>query len=141
MRSMRLCETIKIAGPIAQIWDHVSTPELWPGFVSKIQVVEQLEDGFLRIDIGGKEVLGKIEVLNPMTRIRFAGQLTTQDIDSAFAIEYRLQAQRDHVVVSEIQEFELPFWIGLLVRFFHRFGTPKNETNLEDLKGLCESDS
>ncbi|MDQ8201548.1 SRPBCC family protein [Pelagicoccus sp. SDUM812003] len=138
---MKIRERIEINAPEDVVWSHVSKPELWPGFVSKMQTVQRLEDGFYRIEIGGKEVIGKFELVQPRTRLRFAGQLTSQPKVSEFVIEYRIENAPKRVVVSEIQEFHVPFPFNLLVAFLSRFGKPQGETNLEILKELCESGS
>lgn len=136
---MRLSESITIDAPVATVWDAISQPVNWPGFVAKIQTVEALDNGFYRIEIGGKEVLGKIASLDSFKRMCFAGQLTNQSKQSEFLIEYRLDADTRCVVVTEIQEFELPFLVSLLVKFLWKYGKKQSESNLELLKKFCES--
>ena len=136
---MRLQEKIRILATPEVVWAYLADPNLWPGFVPKIQIVEPLEDDFYRIEIGGKEVIGKIELLVPSKRMRFAGQLTNQSKESAFAIEYLIDPKPNGVVVSEIQEFHIPFPFSIIVWLISRFGTPQSETNLQILKELCEA--
>lgn len=136
---MKLRETIRINAPASVIWDAISKPERWPGFVSKIQEVEALDSGFYRILIGNKEVIGKIARFETYRCMQFAGQLTAQSKQSEFFIEYQLQESAKYVVVSEIQEFHIPFPFNFLVKFFFKFGKPQSKTNLQHLKELCEN--
>lgn len=138
---MRLSESIRIQAPSSVVWDAVSNPDCWPGFVSKIQEVERLDSDFYRILIGNKEVIGKIAHRETYRRLQFAGQLSDQPKRSEFLIEYQLQEKPKHVVVFEIQEFYIPFPANLLVKFLFNFGKPKSKTNLQHLKELCESRS
>lgn len=135
---MRVSESIKIRAPSIVIWDAVSDPDQWPSFVSKISEVEKLEDGFYRILINNKEVIGKIASSEQCRRLLFAGQLVNQPGNSEFLIEYLLQDKSSHVVVTEIQQFHLPFPISLLVKFLFKFGKSQGPTNLQLLKELCE---
>lgn len=136
---MRLSESIKIKAPSIVVWDAVSDPKHWPEFVSKISEVETLEDGFYRIVLNRKEVIGKIAILEHSRRMQFAGQLTNQPKNSEFLIEYQLTEKQSHVVVTELQEFHMPFPISLLVKFLFKFGKPQGPTNLQLLKKNCEN--
>lgn len=134
----KLRERIQFPGDVTQVWEYLAKPELWPGWVEKISKVTSIDDGYYRIEIGGKIVIGTIESLDAFERMRFVGMLENRPNDKSFAIEYTITSKSHDVIITETQEISIPFPFNWLAWFLHNYGRRQGVSNLENLRELCQ---
>ena len=136
---MKLSETISIRANASAVWPYLRDPELWPGFMAKIAAAEQISENLYHIEISGKTVIGSIDDMVDLHRVRFVGVVEDRPAKKPFAVEYRLEGHETSLTVTETQDLPLPFPLGALAHVARLIGLNEEQTNLETLKELCES--